>query len=196
MLPSTTESNWARLSAGDRSKGPRIYDWALVAIRPIWEEGKGHWLPVRRRIAQPEVLAHYVCYDPGETTLEELVKVAGIQWSIEECFEEAKGPVGLDQYEVRKWEGWYRHVTLAMLAHACLAVVRLQADAGPEGKRGRRGLGCKPDTPHGSQGAPAAVQVDLAAQGIARIGAGLVSLETTPPSPALPLPLPTPTPTP
>lgn len=139
-------SDWARLSAGDGSKGTRIYDWTWVAIRPLREPGKGYWLLVRRSIAQPEELAYYVCYGPGETTLEELVKVAGIRWSIAECFEEAKGQVGLDQYEVRKWEGWYRHVTLAMLAHAYLAivrqaVVRQQANACPEGKKGETRIG-------------------------------------------------------
>ena len=55
------------------------------------------------------------------------MRVAGTRWAIEECFEEAKGQVGLDQYEVRRWDGWYRHITLAMLAHAYLAVVRNQA---------------------------------------------------------------------
>ena len=99
---------------------------------------------VRRSIAQPEELAWYVCFGPGETTLEELVRVAGIRWAIEECFEEAKGQVGLDQYEVRKCEGWYRHITLAMLAHAYLAVVRQQANVCPQGKKGERRCGMKP----------------------------------------------------
>lgn len=76
-------------------------------------------------------------------TLEELVRVAGTGWTIEECFEEAKGLVGLDQYEVRKWEGWYRHVTLVMLAHAYLAVVRQQANAFPEDKKGEMRVGMK-----------------------------------------------------
>ena len=67
------------------------------------------------------------------------MRVAGTRWTIEECFEEAKGEVGLDQYEVRKWDGWYRHITLAMLAHACLAVVRHQALE--QGRSGRKG-GC------------------------------------------------------
>ena len=88
--------------------------------RPIREEGKGYWLLVHRSVSQPEELAYYVCYGLGETTPEELVKVAGIRWTIEERFEEAKGLVELDQYEVRRWEGWCRHVTLAMLAHAYL----------------------------------------------------------------------------
>ena len=131
------ESDWNRCSAGDGAKGPRVYDWALVEIRPLREPDQGYWLLARRSVAQPEELAYYVCYGPAGTTLEELVRVAGTRWAIEECFEEAKGPVGLDQYEVRRWDGWYRHITLAMLAHAYLAVIRHQASAqGCSKKRG------------------------------------------------------------
>ena len=138
------ESGWVRLSAGNGAKGPRVYDWTWVEIRPLREPGKGYWLLVRRSIAQPEELAWYVCFGPAETSLAELVRVAGIRWTIEECFEEAKGQVGLDQYEVRKWEGWYRHITLAMLAHAYLAVVRQQANAGCGGKKGENRSGMNP----------------------------------------------------
>ena len=103
-----------------------------MGIRPLREPGKGHCLLARRSLAKPEELAYYVCFGPAGTSLEELVRVAGTRWAIEECFEEAKGQVGLDQYEVdqyevRKWNGWYRHITLAMLAHAYLAVIRHQA---------------------------------------------------------------------
>ena len=121
------EADWVRCSAGDGAKSPRVYDWAAVEIRPLREPGKGHWLLVRRSVANPEELAYYACYGPAGTALEELVRVAGRRWTIEECFEEAKGQVGLEQYEVRKWDGWYRHITLAMLAHAYLAVIRNQA---------------------------------------------------------------------
>ena len=121
------EIGWVRCSTGDGAKGPRIYDWTAVAIRPLREPGKGHWLLVRRSVAKPEELAYYVCYGPAGTALEELARVAGTRWAIEECFEEAKGQVGLDQYEVRRWDGWYRHITLAMLAQAYLAVIRHQA---------------------------------------------------------------------
>ena len=131
------QTGWVRCSAGDGAKGPRVYDWAAVEIRPLREPCKGHWLLVRRSIAKPEDLAYYVCFGPAETSLKELVRVAGMRWSIEECFEEAKGQVGLDQYEVRKWDGWYRHITLAMLAHAYLAVIKLQAmDQGCSLERG------------------------------------------------------------
>ena len=135
------ESGWVRLSAGDGAKGPRVYDWALVEVRPIREPGKGYWLLARRSVAKPEELAYYICYGPADTTLGELVRVAGTRWAIEECFEEAKGQVGLDQYEVRRWDGWYRHITLAMLAHAYLAVVRHQASvqASVQGHQGEKG---------------------------------------------------------
>jgi len=118
---------WMRLSAGDGAKGPRVYDWTRVAIRPLKAPGRGYWLLVRRSMTKSEELAYYVCYGPADTTLEELVRVAGMRWAIEEGFEEAKSEVGLDQYEVRKWVSWYRHITLALLAHAFLAVVRVHA---------------------------------------------------------------------
>jgi SRSO17 transposase len=118
---------WVRLSAGDGAKGPRFYDWIRVPIRPWKAPGKGYWLLARRSIAKPDELAYYVCFGPAETTLEELVRVAGTRWAIEESFESAKGQVGLDQYEVRRWVGWYRHITLALLAHAFLVVTRCQA---------------------------------------------------------------------
>lgn len=131
------KEEWVRLSAGDGAKGPRLYDWVRVAIRPLGEPGKGYWLLARRSIAKPKELAYYVCFGSAETTLEELVKVAATRWAIEEGFKAAKGQVGLDQYEVRRWMGWYRHITLALLAHAFLAVTRCQAAApNLSGKKG------------------------------------------------------------
>ena len=127
LASGVAESAWVRCSAGNGAKGPRVYDWAAVDIRPLREPGQGHWLLARRSVAKPGELAYYVCFGPAGTSLEELVRVAGTRWAIEECFEEAKGEVGLDQYEVRKWDGWYRHITLAMLAHAYLTAIRHQA---------------------------------------------------------------------
>jgi SRSO17 transposase len=126
LIAQVPPGEWACLSAGAGAKGPRIYDWARVPIRPFGAPGQGYWLLARRSLAKPEELAYYVCFGPGEATLEELVRSAGMRWAIEESFEEAKGEVGLDQYEVRRWIGWYRHVTLALLAHAFLAVTRAQ----------------------------------------------------------------------
>ena len=126
---------WGRLSAGAGSKGPRLYDWARVAIRPLSDPDRGYWLLVRRSLADPTDLAHYVCYGPAGTTLAELVRVAGTRWAVEEVIEAAKGEVGLDHYEVRRWGGWYRHVTLCLLAHAFLAVTRARAAGAEKGGR-------------------------------------------------------------
>jgi SRSO17 transposase len=84
-------------------------------------------LLVRRNIDDPSELAYYLAYGPKETPVEELIQIAGRRWTIEDCFEQAKGEVGLDEYEVRRWEAWHRHVTLSMLAHAYLTVLRSEA---------------------------------------------------------------------
>jgi SRSO17 transposase len=124
LAASVADTEWERLSAGEGAKGPRVYDWARVAIRALPEPGWDYWLLVRRSVADPTELAYYVCFCPVGTSLAELVRVAGTRWAIEESFESAKGEVGLDHYEVRRWPGWYRHITLALLAHAYLAVTR------------------------------------------------------------------------
>jgi len=132
------DADWQRLSAGDGAKGPRLYDWAHVAIRPLREPGWEHWLLVRRHLEDADDLAYYVCFAPAGTMLAELVRVAGTRWAIEECIEAAKGEVGLDDYEVRKWDGWYRHITLALFAHAMLTVIRarMAEKGGPAGANG------------------------------------------------------------
>src|SRR4051795_8557126 len=120
---------WTRLSAGDGAKGPRLYDWACVPFRGAGE-GWQKALLIRRALEKPDELTFYLTLAPEGTELATLVQVAGTRWTIEACFEAAKGEVGLDEYEVRSWTGWHRHVTLAMLAHAYLAVVRQHAIRG------------------------------------------------------------------
>jgi SRSO17 transposase len=123
------DERWERVSAGRGSKGERLYDWACVALptpetTKEQEQQAGRWLLMRRQIDDPSEFAYYLAYGPKQTPAEELIRVAGSRWSIEDCFEQAKGEVGLDEYEVRKWEAWYRHVTLSLLAHAYLTVLR------------------------------------------------------------------------
>lgn len=125
---------WKKLSAGPGAKGERLYQWARAAIRPL-ENEDSYWLLVRRNLTDPEDLAYYLCHGPQRTPLGELVRAAGARWAIEETFQTAKGQVGLDQYQVRHYDSWYRHITLAMLAHAFLTVTT--ADAGA--KRGLAG---------------------------------------------------------
>jgi len=119
---------WRHLSAGQGAKGERLYAWARVAIRPLREPGRGHWLLVRRSLTSGE-LAYYVCYGPAETSLATLVQVAGVRWTVECGFQQGKGETGLDHYQVRRYQAWYRHVTLSMLAQAFLAVQRARAAA-------------------------------------------------------------------
>jgi SRSO17 transposase len=115
---------WRRLSAGEGSKGPRLYDWTRLPLNPPLQEGFERWLLVRRSIEEPDELTAYTVFAPEGVTFEELAKVAGSRWRVEIGFEEAKGEVGLSHYEVRSWIGWYRHITLALFAHAFLAAIR------------------------------------------------------------------------
>jgi len=118
---------WQRLSCGDGAKGPREYDWALLELpRFMQDDDVLHALLVRRNLTNGE-LAYFVVFAPADTLLQTLVDVAGQRWKVEECFELAKDEVGLDQYEVRHWMGWYRHITLVMWALAYLTVTRAQA---------------------------------------------------------------------
>jgi SRSO17 transposase len=134
-------SRWKRLSAGEGAKGgakgPRLYDWACGHLCRLAEPQWEHWLLVRRSISKPKELAYHVVFAPAGTSLPTLVKVAGRRWTIEECIELAKGEVGLDQYEVRNFTGWYRHVTLALFAHAYLTVIHARAEVGEQEKGGQ-----------------------------------------------------------
>jgi SRSO17 transposase len=116
---------WQRWSAGAGSKGPRWYEWAAVETNSL-HEGWTRWLLVRRSLENPQERAYYRVFAPAETTLQEMVAVAGKRWAVEECFAAAKGECGLDEYEVRNWTGWHRHITLSLLAHAYLTMVRAQ----------------------------------------------------------------------
>jgi SRSO17 transposase len=169
---------WRRLSAGEGAKGPRLYDWAYLPYRsdtaPGWKKG----LLIRRQIAKPDAFTFYLTLAPAGTSLAELVRVAGRRWAIEACFEAAKSEVGLDQYEVRSWTGWHRHVTLSMLAHAYLAVVRKVALGG----RGRARLGFGPAAAHGARGPQAALAPVLGAPARSRARHRLVNLAPAPPA--------------
>jgi SRSO17 transposase len=133
QLPSNA---WGRLSAGEGSQGPRWYDWACLRLPYATAAGMGQWLLTRRSVSDPTELAYYRVFGPADTPVDEMVRVAGRRWAIEEGFEQAKGEVGLDQYEVRRYDAWHRHVTLALLAHASLDVTRLTALADARATQG------------------------------------------------------------
>jgi SRSO17 transposase len=115
---------WQRLSCGDGAHGPRRYDWARLPIRRTFAHDRRGWVLARRSISDPGDIAYYVCFGPRGTRLRELVRIAGSRWSVEESFQTAKNEVGLDQYQVRRYDAWYGHITLAMAAAAFLVVTR------------------------------------------------------------------------
>jgi len=117
---------WACHAAGEGAKGPRLYDWARVRLFRLQEPPWDHWLLIRRSRKDPKDRAYYVVFARAETTLPELAGVAGLRWTIEECFLRAKDDLGLDHCEARSWTGWHRHMSLCMMALAFLA--RLNAD--------------------------------------------------------------------
>jgi SRSO17 transposase len=127
LVAALPPEGWTCLSAGDGTKGPRWYDWRWLPLAAPQEPGWCRWLLVRRSLSLPTELTAYLVFAPQDTALTAVVQVAGTRWTIESSFEAAKGEVGLDDYEVRSWTGWYRHITLAMWAYALLVVLR----AGP-----------------------------------------------------------------
>ena len=113
---------WQRLSCGEGAQGPRRYDWAYAPLRPALQEGWVHGVLLRRHPERRDELAYYLVYAPHDTPLAEMVRAAGARWTIDDTFKLAKGQVGLDHYEVRSWQGWYRHITLALVALAALTI--------------------------------------------------------------------------
>jgi SRSO17 transposase len=124
---------WKRRSCGNGAKGPRVSGWAAATLPEDGTEPPGwsRYLLVRRSLTRnaksEHELAYYLCCAPAGTTDEELSRVAGSRWAAGECFQTAKTETGLDQYQVRRYDAWYRHITLAMLAHAYLAVTAATA---------------------------------------------------------------------
>jgi SRSO17 transposase len=117
---------WQVLSAGTGSKGPRLFAWARIELAAPETSGWQRWLLVRQSLnegAKPADRAYVLVFTPAGTTLQEMVEAFGTGWTVEQCFEEAKGEVGLDEYEARFWQGWYRHITLSMFALAFLTAL-------------------------------------------------------------------------
>jgi len=114
---------WFEESCGNGSKGERIYDWQILETSGVVPEGFKRVILVRRSKSNPEEMKAYLAYAPIVTPAKKLVEIAGIRWTVEMCFKESKGEVGLDQYEVRNYDSWYKHITFAMAALALITVL-------------------------------------------------------------------------
>lgn len=123
-----SESHWQRLTVAEGEKGPRTYDWGCQRVIESRDglPDRESWLLARRSLSDGEI-AYYLSNAPADTPLLTLAQVASTRYTVEQCIEEAKGETGLDEYEVRHWHSWHRHITLSMMAHAWLASVRQQA---------------------------------------------------------------------
>jgi SRSO17 transposase len=187
--------DWQRLSVGAGAKGFLVDDWAWLPLAYHAPEGWAHWVLLRRRLSDPDKVVAYHVFGPRVTTLLEAARVAVIRWAIEECFETAKGEVGLDEYEVRKWDSWYRHITLVMLAHAYLTVVRAAAQAAREGDAEYHVERAQPTrmgsfgASHAARSAAIADATDLDAAPLTRPDPALVALAASTPGSRQTLPL-------
>lgn len=123
VLKGLDAEGWFEASCGDGSKGARVYDWQTVEIGFEPMEGWKRYLLIRRSKTNPNELRAYACFAPENVPVQKLVQIAGTRWTVECCFAESKSEVGLDQYEVRSYSGWYKHITFACLALALLTVL-------------------------------------------------------------------------
>jgi SRSO17 transposase len=175
---------WQRLTVGQGEKGPRTYDWARVWVfeKRGAVPGPERWLLARRSVTNPTELAYYLSNAPRSTSLHTLAEVAGARWSIETTIEEGKGEAGLDEYEVRYWHSWHRHVTLSMMAHAWLASMRQTTEDSPPRPRAGR--------VERARGATALGDGTAAATAHSRTASGLVALASNQAATGSPQPLP------
>ena len=126
VLAALPKNGWIRLRAGAGTKGPRWYDWLWLPLADPVDSQWRRWLLVRGRVSDPQERQASVVFAPQDTSLGEVVRVAGTRGTLERCFAAAKSAVGLDHDEVRSWTGWYRHLTRTLWALALLTILRAE----------------------------------------------------------------------
>jgi SRSO17 transposase len=137
MADALAPDDWAQHPAGEGTKGLRLYDWARIPLGASdrhWDR----WVLIRRSRQDPARRAYYFVHAPAGTSLAELAGVAGLRWTIEECFQRAKDDLGLDHCEARSWHGWNRHMTLVMATLAFLSNLSAQLRREAGGKPNKR----------------------------------------------------------
>jgi SRSO17 transposase len=119
---------WLPAVIKEGSKGPLACEFAFLRVIESRENlpTAELWLIIRRNLEDPSVLKYYFSNAPVQTPLHEFVRISGMRWPIETIFEEAKGEVGLDHYEMRSWVGWHHHMLLVALAHHFLMRLRIR----------------------------------------------------------------------
>jgi SRSO17 transposase len=183
VIASQPSESWQRLTVSGGEKGPRTYDWTSVRVVESRNRlpGPESWLLARRSIADPTDIAYYLSNAPRSTPLQTMAEVAAARWSIETTIEEGKGETGLDEYEVRYWHSWHRHITLSMMAHAWLASIRQAEGKKPAGPGTGRAEYPRSASAAGDRSATAAP--------LSRAASGLVALAPCPATASSPQPL-------
>lgn len=130
VVASWPEQRWQRLTVAEGEKGQVTYDWACQRVVESSNQlpGREAWLIARRSLHKSQEIAYYLSNAPAEMSLLRMAQVASLRYTVEQCIEEAKGETGLDEYEVRHWQSWYRHIALSMMAHTWLVAIRYQAN--------------------------------------------------------------------
>jgi SRSO17 transposase len=125
-----SEQRWQQLTVAEGEKGLVTYDWACQRVVESRDRlpGRDGWLIARRSLNDPEEMAYYLSNAPANTPLLTLAQIAARRYAVEQCIKEAKGETGLDDYQVRHWQSWHRHITLSMMAHTWLAAIRYRAN--------------------------------------------------------------------
>ena len=183
VIAALPASRWQRLAVREGEKGPITYDWVRVRVveRVDGVPGRTVWLLARRSMADPTEIKYFLSNAPTKVSLPTQARVASTRFAVEQCFKESKGQTGLDQYEVRRWHSWHRHITLAMMAHAWLTVARAEETeretvrAEADGPKGGTGSDCPP---HGPRSAPRVRNCDRAG---AHAGASFALVTLSPP---------------
>ena len=123
ILKDLPSCGWFLSSCGNGSKGARMYEWKTIEITPPAETGYKRWLLVRRSLTDNEDMQTYICFAPEGALATKFIEVAGTRWTVESCFKESKSLVGMDEYEFRSYDSWYKHITFACIALAFLTVM-------------------------------------------------------------------------
>jgi SRSO17 transposase len=185
VIASQPSESWQRLTVSEGEKGPRTYDWTCVRVVESRDKlpGPESWLLARRSITDPTDIAYYLSSAPQSTPLRTMAEVAAARWSIETTIEEGKGETGLDEYEVRYWHSWHRHITLSMMAHAWLASIRQAEGKKPAGPGTGRVEHPRSASAAGARFATAA-PLSQAASGLVALAACTATASSSQPLPA------------
>jgi SRSO17 transposase len=127
LVAALPQEAWTSATLKEGSKGPVVCDFAFLRLIEARHNlpGPELWLVIRRNLADPTQVKFYFSNAPASTPLLEFVRLSGLRWPIETIFEEAKGEVGFDHYEMRSWLGWHHHMLLVALAHHFLVRLRI-----------------------------------------------------------------------